>query len=49
MSEIVKVLLTLFGMGMLPPPRAMMSGQPAAGAVPLGYVIVDWNDTVLPL
>lgn len=33
---------------MLAEPYAMMRGHPAAGGFPLGYLIVDENETVLP-
>lgn len=35
--------LTPAGIGMLPPSYAMISGQPLAGGVPLGYEIVGEN------
>ena len=33
--------LTPAGIGMLPPSYAIIKGQPSAGAVPDGYVIVE--------
>ena len=38
---------TPLGTGILPPPSAMSKGQPFAGLVPVGNLILLWNETEL--